>query len=288
MVRIIVELRIWNKPTFLTRQVDTQLIAKAHAHHIVAPSVHGVLHTAIFLPVAYHVVESPTEEGIARCAESGNKRQRRGVAVAANVKSLEVEAVGAAERSTWSYYSLAEKSKSLCGFEGRSRRIASHYAAVEQRFPCVSAQHSVVLASVASYHDSWVVGWRRHHTEHLTSGRLYRHNTAYLAFKKSLAQSLQPKVYSKGEVLSGNGSAVELFVHIAALYSAMCVAQKYLYAFLSAELFLVFPLYSKFAYVVARLVVVVLFNIGWRHLRNVAQYMGGIRMLILSNASALH
>ena len=52
----------------LSGQVYAEFVAEAHAHHVVAPRVHGVLHGLVFLSVAQHVVQSPAEVAVARRA----------------------------------------------------------------------------------------------------------------------------------------------------------------------------------------------------------------------------
>ena len=47
-VSIVVEFSIWYQSSFLSWEVDTEFISESHADHIVAPCVHGVLHTSIF------------------------------------------------------------------------------------------------------------------------------------------------------------------------------------------------------------------------------------------------
>ena len=50
---------------------------------------------------------------------------------------------------------------------------------------------------------------------------------------------------------------------VAALHTAVSIAQQNLYTLLSAQLSLVAAFHTLFAYVVAWLVVVVLLNVGW-------------------------
>ena len=74
-VSSVIELGIGYQSALLARQVDTQPIAEAHTHHIVAPGVHRILHTAILAAVADHIIESPTEEGIAGGTQGRHQRQ---------------------------------------------------------------------------------------------------------------------------------------------------------------------------------------------------------------------
>ena len=66
MIGFVIESRIGYQSAFFTWQIDAKFIAKAHAHHVVAPSVHGGLHVLVFASVAYHIVQSPTEISVAR------------------------------------------------------------------------------------------------------------------------------------------------------------------------------------------------------------------------------
>ena len=74
---------------------------------------------------------------------------------------------------------------------------------------------------------------------------------------------------------------------VVALYSAVCVAQQNLHAFHAAKVFLIIFFDAQLADVVAGLVVVVLLNVGFRHLAHVAQHMGGKGILVLPDASFL-
>ena len=120
----------------------------------------------------------------------------------------------------------------------------------------------VHLASHPSRHQARVVAWRRHHAKHLSRGRLDGNDTSYLALHQSLAERLQLQVDAEREVLAGNGLGVELAVLVAALYSAVCVAQQNMHSFGAAQLFLVVFLYAELSDIVACLVVVVVFNVG--------------------------
>ena len=62
---MVIELSIGDESSFLSWEVDAQLISEAHAHHIIPPDVHRLLYRTIFSLVAYHVIQSPTEESVA-------------------------------------------------------------------------------------------------------------------------------------------------------------------------------------------------------------------------------
>ena len=145
----------------------------------------------------------------------------------------------------------------------------------------------MVLSPHTSRHDSGVVSRRRHHAEHLSRGRFYRHDAAYFAFKQSLAECLKLYVDAQSDVFSSHGPTVVTPVLVLALYSSTGVAQQNLHAFLSSQLLFVILFYTEFAYIVARLVVVVVLNVAWRHFGDIAEHMRRIRVLVLPYASPL-
>ena len=67
-IRSVVIVGIRNQTTFLPRQVNAKLITKAHAHHVIAPHIHGILNTMILSAITNHVIQSPAEITVARCA----------------------------------------------------------------------------------------------------------------------------------------------------------------------------------------------------------------------------
>ena len=67
----------------------------------------------------------------------------------------------------------------------------------------------------------------------------------------------------------------------------MGIAQQYLYTLFAAQLLLVGTLNALLAYVVAWLVVIVLINVGGRHLGHVAQDVGSIGIGVLADATPL-
>ena len=70
LVGLVIELGIGYKPPLFAIKIDAEFITKPHADHIVAPSIHSNVHVRIFPSVAHHVIESPTEIGIARGTDS--------------------------------------------------------------------------------------------------------------------------------------------------------------------------------------------------------------------------
>mgnify|MGYP007060498413 CR=1 FL=1 len=92
LVSLVVETSVGYESAFLTRKVDAQAVAKAHAHHVVAPGVHGVLHRAVLTTIGHHVIQSPTEEGVARRADGRHDGQGRRMTVASHMQAFIREA----------------------------------------------------------------------------------------------------------------------------------------------------------------------------------------------------
>ena len=115
---MVVKIGIGNQSSFLAGQVYTQAITKAHAYHIVAPGIHGILYAAIFLLVAYHVIQSPTEEGIARGTKRRHKWQGGCMAVAAYIETSEVETMTASEGRCRRDDTFGKEGKPLRSLEG--------------------------------------------------------------------------------------------------------------------------------------------------------------------------
>ena len=65
LIGMVVIVAVRYESALLAWQVDARLIAETHGHHIVAPAVHGIDHTAVFASVAYHIIQSPAEESVA-------------------------------------------------------------------------------------------------------------------------------------------------------------------------------------------------------------------------------
>ena len=61
LICVVVIVAVRDKSSFLARKVDAELISETHRNHIVAPYIHSIVGRAVFLPVTYHVVQSPTE-----------------------------------------------------------------------------------------------------------------------------------------------------------------------------------------------------------------------------------
>ena len=95
LVRLVVVGRVRNHAAPFAGEVNAQLVAVAHGHHVVLPLGHRRLHGAVFALVVEHAVEVPAEVGVARGADGGHQVDGRGVAVAAHVEALVVEAVAA-------------------------------------------------------------------------------------------------------------------------------------------------------------------------------------------------
>ena len=91
----------------------------------------------------------------------------------------------------------------------------------------------------------------------------------------------------EGEVFSRNRLVVVKAVVVFPLNASAGIAQQNLYALLAAQLLLVVSLYAKFAYVVARLIIVVILYVVLRHLGDISKHMGGIRILVLPDGTFL-
>lgn len=186
----VVVVGVRNHAALLARKVDAQFVAEAHRHHIVAPYIHSVVRILVFGAVAYHVVESPTEVGVARSADGVDKSDRSGVGVAADMQTAIVETAVARECGAWSDNAFGHVRQSLRRLERRSRRVHTHYRTVEERFPSVLGKSAVILGARAANHDARVVGRSRHHAEHFARARVESHDRTYLTFHKAFAQSL--------------------------------------------------------------------------------------------------
>ena len=88
LVGLVIELCIRNQTSLLARQIDTQLIAESHTHHIVFPYGHRILHRAILLLVAYHIIKSPAEVTVAGSTDSIYQRNRRRVAMTSHMQTF--------------------------------------------------------------------------------------------------------------------------------------------------------------------------------------------------------
>ncbi len=284
---LVVVVAVGDEASLLAWQVDAGLVAEAHGDHVVTPAVHGIDGLAVFLAVAYHIVEAPAEVAVARGGDGGHEGEGRAVAVTAYVEALEGEAVGAVELCLGGDDALGEVGQRLCGLEGGAWGILSHDGAVEEGLPRVLLQGEVVLAALAACHDAGVVGGRRYHAEYLAGGGLDGYDAAYLAFHESLAECLQLEVDGEGEILACYGATVVGSVAIASLDAAVGIAQEYLHALLATELLLVIALHTEFADIVALLVVVVLLDVLLGDLGDIAQHMGGIGVLILTDGASL-
>ena len=153
----VVVLGIGNQAAFFAWKVDAEFVAEAHRHHIVAPCVHRLLWRFVLLPIANHVVESPTEIAVARGADGGNQRQRRPMAVAADAQTFVDESAIAGVGGLGRNNAFGKERECLRGFEGRARRILSHNRAVQQRFPRIFLQFDVLFSALPTYHDARVV-----------------------------------------------------------------------------------------------------------------------------------
>ena len=90
------------------------------------------------------------------------------------------------------------------------------------------------------------------------------------------------------KVFTSHRPTVELAMLIATLDAAVGIAQENLYTLLATQLFPIRFLHTLLADVVASLVVVIVLNIGLRDLCHIAQDVGCIGILVLTDAALLH
>ena len=67
----------------------------------------------------------------------------------------------------------------------------------------------------------------------------------------------------------------------------MSISKQNLHTFLSPKLFLIRPLHTEFADIIAGLIVIIVFDIACRYFRHIPQHVGGVWILILPDAPAL-
>ena len=208
--------------------------------------------------------------------------------VTAYMQTLVVEAMSAGIGSMCGMNdALSHECQTLCGLEGRSWRILSHDATVQQRFPHVLAEQPMTLGALASNHHARVVARRRHHAQHLTRLGFDGNDRTNLSLHQSFPKSLQVGIQSQRQVPASYRTTVEASVLITALHTTMGVTQQNLHAFLTTQLFLVATLHPQLTNIVARLVVVILFDVGRRHLSDITQHMSGKGVAVLADTATL-
>ena len=89
------------------------------------------------------------------------------------------------------------------------------------------------------------------------------------------------------QVASGYGSLVVLTVFVASFDASVSIAKQNLHSFPPTQVLLIRAFDAKLAYVVARLIVVVVLHIALRHLGNIAKHMGSDGRLVLPDAATL-
>ena len=90
------------------------------------------------------------------------------MAVATHTKPLEHETAVTGILRGGGDDTLGEERQSLRGLERRTWGILAHDTAVEERFPHIHTQQTMVLGALTTHHHTGIVRGRRHHTEHLT------------------------------------------------------------------------------------------------------------------------
>ena len=179
-ISFIVELRIRNQPPFLSRQINSQFVAKSLRNHVVFPDRNGVLRRTVFT-VAKHTEQSPTEIGVARCSNSRNQWQGRSVSMAAYCQSSVMEPMWTREcRTLFSDDSFLQERQSLRCLERRSRRIHSHQGTIQKRFSHITLQSQMVLTTLAANHQMRVIIGRGYQTKDFSGLRFDSHNASNL------------------------------------------------------------------------------------------------------------
>jgi hypothetical protein len=183
---------------------------------------------------------------------------------------------------------LGHEGQGLGGLEGGARGVLSHDGTIDQGLPGIQTEFAVALGALASYHHTGVVAGGADHAEHLASLGLKGYDGTDLAFQQAFAQGLQVEVDAKGKVLAWHGWTVEFTILITALDTSVGIAQQYLHAFLAAQVLLVIAFYTEFTDIVARLIIVVFFDIRGGYFGYVAQHMSGIGVFVLADAAFLN
>ena len=286
-VGLVIEGGVGDESAFLAGKVHAQFVSEAHAYHIVFPAGHGVLHGGVFLAVSEHVIESPAEETVARCADGGHNGDGRSVGVAAYGKSAEVESVGAGIWCGGGDDSLLQEGERLAGLEGGAGRILSHDASVQQRLVGVAAQQQVVLSALAAYGHSGVIGGAGNHAQNLSRAWLNGHNASALSRHQPFAKRLQLDVDAQREVAAGYGSLVKLSVLVSALDSSSGIAQQDFRTLDASQRLFVASFHALFANVVASLVISIGLNVVRIGFAHVAQDVCRVGILVLADAAFL-
>ena len=134
----------------------------------------------------------------------------------------------------------------------------------------IGIKHLMVLASLSSYHETRIVGRRRHKAKDFTSGGLDGNNTSEFVLHQAFAQLLQFEIETERKVLARYRLAVELAILIVSLDASSCVTKQNLDSLLPSQLSLVTAFNALFAYVVATLVIIVGLNVGRTNLTHIA------------------
>ena len=286
-VGFVVGLGVGDKAALLTGEVGAELVAKALGHHVVFPHREGLLRRAV-LAVANHAEESPAEVGVARGGDGGYQGERRAVAVAPYVQALVVEAVGTGEGWVVGMNNiLLQEGEGLGRLEGGAWGIGPLDGAVEERLAVVQTEALVVLAALTANHQVGVEGGRRDHAEDFARRGFNGHDGPYLVLHKPFAQHLQVDVEPQGEVLARHRGAVEFAILVVALHPSVGIAQQHLHTLFPTQVLLVRLLDALLAHIVAANVVVVGFNLLFRHLADVAQGMACGVVGVLADGASL-
>ena len=92
LVCLVVKGGVGYQSALFAGQIHAKLIAKAHAHHVIAPCVHGLLHVVVASSVANHVEQSPTKIAVARGTKGLNEVGGSRMWVASHVQTAVIKA----------------------------------------------------------------------------------------------------------------------------------------------------------------------------------------------------
>ena len=145
----------------------------------------------------------------------------------------------------------------------------------------------MVASALPADHHVRVISGRGNHTEDFARRWLDSHDAPHLSFHQPLAECLQFNIDAQREVFPRNGMGIEPPVLITALNASAGISKQDVLAFHAPQFLFVITLYAELADIVARLIIIVFFNIRLRHLRHVAQHMGGIGIFVLADAALL-
>ena len=128
----------------------------------------------------------------------------------------------------------------------------------------------MVFVAELSLQQTWVVGRRGNHAQHLPGARFDGDNSTDLAFQHTFAKCLKTDVQTQRKVFSGYRTTVVFAMLVFSLDTSMGITEKNLHAFLTTEILFVATLNAQFSDVVAGLIIRILVYVGLRNLTDIA------------------